>query len=82
MVGKGDEEREYWLSLGRVDPIASISGSQARLLNLGYYDGEVDGEINDQLTTAILLFQDKYKLSSSGENDADTQAKLKEIYGC
>ena len=82
VVGEGDDQREYFVSLGRVDPVGEISGAQGRLLNLGYYDGQVDGQSSAQTTTALLLFQDKYQLPPSGENDDATQAKLKEIFGC
>ena len=82
VVGEGDEQREYFISLGRVDPIEELRGAQERLLNLGYYDGPVDGQLNPQTTTALLRFQEKYKLSPSGEYDQDTQTKLKEIFGC
>ena len=82
VVGKDDDQREYFISLGRIDPVEKTSGAQGRLLNLGYYDGPVDGQLNAQTTTALLLFQDKYQLSPSGENDTATQAKLKELFGC
>ena len=81
-VGEGDEQREYFVSLGRIDPVEEVSGAQGRLLNLGYYDGPVDGRSNAQLTSALLFFQDKYRLAPSGENDDATQAKLKELFGC
>jgi N-acetylmuramoyl-L-alanine amidase len=82
VVGTGEDQREYFVNLGRVDPSEEISGAQARLLNLGYYDGPVDGCLNAQTTSALLLFQDKYQLTPSGENDGPTQAKLKELFGC
>jgi N-acetylmuramoyl-L-alanine amidase len=81
-VGEGDAQREYFVGLGRIDPLNEISGAQGRLLNLGYYDGPVDGRSNAQLTSALLYFQDKYQLTPSGENDDATQAKLKELFGC
>lgn len=82
VVGTGDSQKEYYLGLGCVDPLDEVSGAQGRLLNLGYYDGPVTGQLNAQTTTAILLFQEKYELSPTGLNDAPTQAKLKELFGC
>lgn len=82
VVGKGKKQREYFINLGRIDPVEKISGAQGRLLNLGYYDGVVDGELNAQTRTALLLFQNKYQLLPSGENDSATQAKMKEVFGC
>jgi hypothetical protein len=82
LVGSGEDQREFSIGLGHVDPVEELSGAQGRLLNLGYYDGPVDGNLDGETATALLMFQDKYKLSPTGENDADTQAKLKEIFGC
>jgi len=82
LLGEEESQREYVINLGGVDPVGEISGVQGRLFNLGYYAGPIDGELNALTTTALLLFQDKYKLSPTGENDAPTQAKLKELFGC
>jgi hypothetical protein len=81
-VGEGEDQREYYIGLGHVDPVEEISGAQGRLSNLGYYDGPMDGKMNPQTVSALLTFQQKYKLSPSGENDAATQVKLKAIFGC
>ncbi len=82
LVGEGKNQLEYHIGLGRVDPIDEVSGVQGRLFNLGYYNGPVDGKLNTQTTTALLLFQDKYGIPPSGEIDKPTQAKLTEIFGC
>ena len=81
VVGEGDDQREFYISLGNIDPVDKISGVQGRLLNLGYYDGQVNGQLDGQTRTALLLFQEKYDLSPTGENDTDTQNKLKELFG-
>lgn len=82
VVGEGEDKREFFVGLGHVDPVEEISGVHARLFNLGYYHGPLNGPLTAQTTTALLLFQDKYQLSATGENDAATQAKLKELFGC
>jgi hypothetical protein len=82
VVGDGDNRREYKLMLGYIDPVGEVSGLQGRLFDLGFYEGDVDGTFNSQTATALLLFQDKYKLSPTGENDDATQSKLKELFGC
>jgi hypothetical protein len=82
VVGRGHSRREYRLMLGYVDPVGEISGLHARLFNLGFYDGDLDAPFNAQTATALLLFQDKYNLSPTGENDDATQAKLKDLFGC
>jgi hypothetical protein len=81
-VGEGESRQDFRLALGHLDPVTEISGAQGRLLNLGYYAGLVDGQLNAATRTALLLIQDKYGLSPSAENDAETQAKLKELVGC
>jgi hypothetical protein len=80
VVGDGDAQREYFIGLGRIDPVEKLSGAQGRLLNLGYYEGVVDGKPGPLTTTALLLFQEKYDLPATGENDEATQAKLKELF--
>jgi hypothetical protein len=80
LVGDGDAQREYFIGLGHIDPVEKLSGAQGRLLNLGYYDGVVDGIPGPLTTTALLLFQEKYNLPPTGENDKATQAKLKELF--
>jgi hypothetical protein len=80
VVGEGDDQREYFIGLGRIDPVEKLSGAQGRLRNLGYYDGDADGIAGPLTTTALLLFQEKYNLTPTGENDKATQAKLKELF--
>ena len=81
VVGEAGDQREYWVSLGKIDPVTEISGAQGRLMNLGYYTGPLDGQMSAYTTTALLLFQEKYNLPPSGKNDEATQAKLKELFG-
>jgi hypothetical protein len=80
-VTLGEEQFEYILDLGHIDPIEEISGVQARLNNLGFGCGKVDGVLGPKTTAAIKQFQKKYSLTESGESDKQTQDKLKEIYG-
>jgi hypothetical protein len=75
------EQREYWISLGKIDPVTEISGVQGRLMNLGYYTGPLDGQMSAYTTTALLLFQEKYQLPPTGKNDEATQSKLKALFG-
>jgi N-acetylmuramoyl-L-alanine amidase len=82
VIGEGEDQREYVVALGGIDPVEEVSGLQGRLLNLGFYDGVVDGKLGAQTRTAIVLFQEKYDLPASGESDPATRAKLKEVFGC
>lgn len=81
-VGEGENRREFWIGLGKIDPATEISGIQGRLMDLGFFTGPVDGELGPHTTTALLLFQEKYRLSPSGKNDDATQAQLEKLFGC
>lgn len=81
-VGDADNHRKYRLGLGQLNPIDTVSGAQARLLNLGFYLGPVNGRLDLATRTAMVLFQEAMKMTPTGENDGDTQAKLKSAHGC
>ena len=78
----GGEQEEYSFDLGYVDPLAEINGVQARLNNLGFDCGPVDGVLNDQTREAIQGFQQKHNLKVTGEMDRPTLDKLEKVYGC
>ena len=69
----------YSLKLGNLDPLDLPSGIQQRLNNLGYSCGGEMGEIGELTKKALKEFQADYKLPESGEADAATKAKLKEL---
>jgi hypothetical protein len=73
---------EFPLEIGKLDPISEIEGVQARLNNLGFYCGAVDGVIGPMTRSALSMFQETWKLKTTGEADEETRAKLKEKYGC
>jgi len=73
----------YRLLLRELDPLKTISGVQARLNNLGYESGTVDGIQGPITTGAIKRFQADYPpLEVDGIVGEHTRAKLKEVYGC
>jgi hypothetical protein len=76
-----DSDEEYKLELGALDPITEISGIQARLQNLGFYDGSVDGEMSEELEQAICDFQEVKGLEPTGELDEDTLNMIQQTYG-
>jgi len=76
------QHREFLLKIGHLDPIDTITGVQARLKNLGYYGGEVDGVKGKQTLSAIEEFQCDHGLTVDGIAGPNTQSKLKEIHGC
>jgi N-acetylmuramoyl-L-alanine amidase len=80
-VGENKEEF-YTLRLGHVDPIDEVTGYQARLKNLGYYHGPIDGESGEETAAALRRFQRAQGLRVTGQADSETRDKLKSEYGC
>lgn len=74
----GEEQEEYVLKVGYLDPIEEISGVQARLNNLRFDCGPVDGLLGPTTESAIRRFQRQYDLPVTGQPDAATQKKLLE----
>jgi len=74
-------ELEYELRFGYLDPVEEKSGVMSRLRNLGHFFGESETNNDYLLEAALRGFQNKYGLQETGENDAPTQAKLKEVHG-
>jgi hypothetical protein len=73
--------------IGHLNPIADApdggaTGAQARLSNLGYGPGKVDGELGPKSAEAIKAFQAANGLEITGELDQATRQKLLEIHGC
>lgn len=68
------------LQLGSLEPIDTTAGVQARLSNLGFYQGKIDGQASDELRRALRDFQIVYGLELTGEADDATRAKLAEIH--
>jgi Putative peptidoglycan binding domain len=81
------------LKIGYLDPIhddgddtAIISGLQARLNNLGFHCGAVDGVLGAKTREATRMFQTEIMGRdpdrATGEPDKETQEALKKQYGC
>jgi len=75
-----DEDLEYELSFGHLDPSDTISGAQARLENLGLYQGAISGEMDDETRDAIISFQTSRSLAGSGELDDATRQELEKCH--
>jgi hypothetical protein len=65
----------------------TIRGAQARLNNLGYEPGPVDGSSGKRTKAALKAFQRNHpeanqSVAPSGELDQKTQDDLKSDYGC
>jgi len=72
----------YRLELGGLDPIDTPTGLQARLAQLGYYWGRIDGVIGPASRAAISAFQQAQGLSPTGSDDDSTRQALERAFGC
>jgi N-acetylmuramoyl-L-alanine amidase len=70
------------IKIGHLDPIDELSGQIARLNNLGYFPGNLDGSDADAFQSAVEEFQCDHGLKVDGDCGPKTQAKLKEVHGC
>ncbi len=77
----GEKRHSYRLDFGYVNPADEVSGAQARLRNLGFYSAALHGELDEATMDALNAFQAKAGLTETGQLDATTQAKLKELHG-
>lgn len=78
----GEEKTQVnTLQLGVLDPITEVSGLKARLANLGFYKGALNGVLDDATKAAVSAFQKKQGLPETGASDDATQAKLQKLHG-
>jgi N-acetylmuramoyl-L-alanine amidase len=75
------------LAVGHLDPIHDldvITGLQARLNNLGFPCGAVDGVLGPKTRAAIRQFQTDVlrQANPSGDADEETRRALKDSHGC
>lgn len=83
-LGDDDSGAGYtWqVRLGHLDPVEELTGVQARLNNLSFDCGAVDGIFGPHTKAAVRFFQEKQGLKVDGIPGPNTQAKLKEVHGC
>lgn len=79
-VNGGTHSLEWQLRLGHLDPVDEISGAQARLNNLGFFCGAVDGVSGPRTEGALRSFQKKHGLAETGQLDDATQALLRDSH--
>lgn len=82
--GNGQETNELFkwnIRIGFLDPVDKITGVQARLKNLGFFRGAIDGSDDARTRAAIISFQNRYGLPANGVLEAQTMNKLLEIHG-
>ena len=69
--------RKYILELGCLGPPEEVAGYQARLQNLGYYEGKIDGIAGEGTANAIASFQRDSGLRDTGSADGKTLSPSK-----
>lgn len=77
----GEDEEEILIEFGSVDPITELRGVQGRLMNLGYYDGPLDGQESVDLTDAVAEFQVSVDLPADGLLTDKTRDALVKEHG-
>jgi Putative peptidoglycan binding domain len=70
------------IKIGHLDPVDEVSGQVARLNNLGYFAGSLDGSDDDAFESAVEEFQCDHNLKVDGICGPQTQSKLKQVHGC
>ena len=74
------------IKIGHLDPMDAVKGQKARLNNLGYFAGPLEGKTAEEnkalFLSAIEEFQCDQGLKVDGICGPATQAKLKQIHGC
>ncbi len=71
----------YALRVGEMDPIDEVTGVQARLANLGYYDGAIDGDTKKVTAAAIAQFRREQGLPMGDQVDDDLLNALNGMHG-
>jgi len=77
---EGQPPRSWHLQLGRLKPISTPDGVQARLSNLGFEPGAIDGTVGPKTQRALADFQADFGLDPTGELDGNTRSKLDSVY--
>jgi hypothetical protein len=74
------------IKIGHLDPVDEVSGQKARLNNLGYFAGPLEGKSEEEnkamFQSAVEEFQCDHSLQVDGKCGPNTQAKLKQVHGC
>ena len=76
-----NNQDEYLLDLRHLDPSSEATGIQARLRNLGYDPGDIDGDLGPRTKGALSEFQQDHDLDVTGEPNEQTLKKLEDVHG-
>ncbi len=80
MLNEGSET--YELILGDLDPSDQVSGVQARLHNLGFAPGPIDGILGPLTKAAVRKSQQQAGVKIDGIVGPETRGYLENEYGC
>lgn len=80
IVGEGERQTEYDLRLGALPSVETVMGALERLQNMGFYDGEPTETLSDEAHAALSAFQQSQGIDVTGELDAATRSKLRELH--
>jgi hypothetical protein len=77
----------FGLEIGHLSPLdgtddGGVAGAQARLSNLGYRPGPIDGILGPLTAAALRVFQSDEGLAVTGKLDDPTRTRLQARYGC
>ncbi|MFN0105508.1 MAG: peptidoglycan-binding protein [Bryobacteraceae bacterium] len=67
-----EEDEVYEFALRHLNPVDDPKGLRARLKNLGFWRGEIEGEVDDGVREAISRFQTVAGLEPTGNTDRGT----------
>lgn len=73
--------QKFTLKLGGLEPATEVAGAQARLANLGFYAGKVDGKAGPLTREAVTEFQKLKGIKETGELDKSTADELAKAFG-
>lgn len=76
----GPDNFHISLEFGHIDPITELSGLQARLTNLGFDCGSINGILDDATRAAISAFQYRFGLEQTGQPNEATYARVQELH--
>jgi len=74
---EGSKGTIFDVKIGHLDPDDTVTGLQARLQNMGFYDGDINGNFDEATREALMAFQQMAGVDPNGDpKDSRTLKKL------